>query len=64
VKKDPTIGKSFAFVCFAEPAMAELAFNFLETSNIFGSVEAKDKIYVNWAQTRFERNRKLRELYN
>ena len=33
-------------------------------TNIFSSTDIKDTIYVNWAQTRFERNRKLRELYN
>jgi RNA recognition motif-containing protein len=49
VKKDPTIQKYFAFVCFAEASQAEAAYNFLESNSIFGSVEAKDKIYVNWA---------------
>ena len=44
--------------------MAQKAYTHLENTNIFGSGEPKDKVYVNWAQTRFERNRKLRELYN
>lgn len=64
VRKDPQIQKSFAFVCFQESEQAQQAFTFLETTNLTDSTDPKDKIYVNWAQTRFERNRKLRELYN
>lgn len=64
VRKDPQIQKPFAFVCFQEAEQAQLAFNFLENNSLNNSSDPKDKIYVNWAQTRFERNRKLRELYN
>jgi polyadenylate-binding protein len=60
VKKDPQVQKPFAFVCFEKSADAEKAFQYLEETNM----NLESKLYVNWAQTRFERNRKLKELYN
>jgi hypothetical protein len=49
VKVDPQIKKPFAFVCFENNEMAEKAFTYLENTNIFGSTDPKDKIYINWA---------------
>ncbi len=60
VKKDPQVQKPFAFVCFQQPEEAQKAFEFIEESNL----GQESKIYINWAQSRFERNKKLKELYN
>lgn len=60
VKKDPQVQKPFAFVCFQESEEAQKAFEYIEETNL----DLESKLYVNWAQSRFERNKKLKELYN
>ena len=59
VKKSSIMNKSFAFLCFSNHEEAKLAFETLKKENPFPSEDGKT-LYVNWAETRAERQKKLR----
>jgi RNA recognition motif-containing protein len=52
-------GRSFAFVCFEDNKQAENAFADLSEMTLDG-----EKLYVNWAEKKMERTKKLREVYS
>jgi RNA recognition motif-containing protein len=56
VKTNSDIAKNFAFVCYGNNEQANAAFEALKTRSPFPG----EPLYVNWAESRAERNKKLK----
>jgi len=63
VKKHPTDSKYSAFVCFKDEEAAQKAFHDI-TENPKTLPGAEGPLYVNWHQSRSERDRELKRLYS
>ena len=60
VKKSAIMNKIFAFLCFSNHDEAKKAYDTLKEKNPFKTEDSK-LLYVNWAETRLERQRKLKQ---
>jgi len=61
IRHDKTNKRSFAFVCYDTKNAANEAFKELQNTDPFGLGEG---LYINWAEKKSERAKKLREIYS
>jgi len=61
IRHDKTNQRNFAFVCYDNKNSADVAFKELQNKEAFAPGEP---LYVNWAEKKSERTKKLREIYS